>query len=218
LPSGMPRPTKTLLAVVGLAARTERALAAARQTPCERCSFSPCRYRRTAYRNEVAAPAPGPGYTVNLRALRKWAAERVRLEPRDDGALVASFRFDGTTCSNLGRPLAFDYVVVLSGAGDARTILEADCRPVPGDEGHKAMCAYLENPEALMRAIAAEKPLLGRPLDEVLTRARTPAPSGCHCTADSRMHKWGLALEAIHFTLAQRTVRAAAPEPISTAS
>jgi hypothetical protein len=37
----------------------------------------------------------------------------------------------------------------------------------------------------------------------VLTWTRVAAPAGCHCTADSRAHKWGLALEAIHYALSQ---------------
>jgi hypothetical protein len=65
------------------------------------------------------------------------------------------------------------------------------------------MCAYLSDSDGLMQSLAREKPLLGRPLDEVLHWSRTAAPSGCHCSAESRAHKWGLALEAIHFALTQ---------------
>ena len=66
------------------------------------------------------------------------------------------------------------------------------------------MCAYLtDDAAALMNAIAHEKPLLGCPLDDVLTWPRAAAPSGCYCAPESRAHKWGLALEAIHFALAQ---------------
>ena len=215
LASGMLRPKKSLLAVVGL---TERALASAPVTPCETCSFSPCRYRRMPYRHDSAAPAMAAppvsrltreaSYTVNARALRKWAHERVQLERRDDGSVLARFRFDGTTCSNLGRPLAFDYCVTLAAPEENHTIREADCRPAPGDEGHTFMCAYLNDAVALMDAIATEKPLLGRPLADVLSWSRTPAPSGCHCDAASRAHKWGLALEAIHFALAQQSTPA----------
>jgi len=223
LSSGMLRPKKSLLAVVGLTARTARALESARLVPCENCFFSPCQYRRAPYRIAPARPdgipapmprlamasadsplEPAASYTVNTRALRKWAGERVHLEPRADGSLTARFRFDGTTCSNLGRPLAFDYTVTLSAPADGYTILQADCRPAPDDNGHQYMCAYLSDAPALMRAIADEKPLLGRPLNDVLRWTRTAAPSGCHCNAESRAHKWGLALEAIHFALAQR--------------
>ena len=55
-----------------------------------------------------------------------------------------------------------------------------------------------------MRSIAGEKPLLGRPLNEVLTWERAYNPSGCYCDSPRREHKWGLVLEVIHFALARR--------------
>jgi hypothetical protein len=159
LTSGMLKPKKSLLAVVGLTARTADALANSRLLPCENCSYSPCSYRRMPYRHAApaapAAPARTGSYTVNPRALRKWAQERVRLEPRPDGSLAATFRFDGTTCSNMGRALAFDYVVKLSRAEEGHTIIEADCRPAAGDDGYQAMCAYLSDAPKLMQAIAS---------------------------------------------------------------
>jgi hypothetical protein len=150
-----------------------------------------------------AAPPAAGRYSVNARALAKWARERVRLEPRADGTTRASFRYDGTTCTNLGRPLAFDYTVTLGPAAEGFPIHESDCGPAAGDEGHRTMCAFLADSDALMHAIATEKPLLGRPLADVLGWTRTSAPAGCHCDAASRAHKWGLALEAIHFALQQ---------------
>jgi hypothetical protein len=219
LSSGMLRPKKSLLAVVGLAPSTGR-VEHPRQTPCEGCSFSPCNYRRSPYRHApadstaaqpAAEAAPPVGavsrvadsrYTVGARALRKWATERVRLVRRNDGTVDASFRFDGTTCSNSGWPLAFEYSITLGPPAKGSVILKANCHPAPGDEGHLQMCAYLNDPEGLMAAIAAEKPLLGRPLNDVLAWSRAQGPSsGCYCSAESRTHKWGLALEAIHFTL-----------------
>ncbi len=215
MPSGMLQPKKSLLAIVGL---TERPVARAPATPCEACSFSPCQYRRAPYRHAApaaaatnGAPVSAPTYTVNPRALRKWAQERVRFEPRADGSLDATFRFDGTTCSNMGRPLAFDYRVRLAPPPQGRTILAADCRPAAGDTGHQSMCAWLNDDVALMNALAHEKPLLGRPLDDVLTWARASAPSGCHCEPESRAHKWGLALEAIHFALRQHPAESPRP-------
>ena len=218
--SGMLRPKKSLLAVVGLTAHTSAAGSLPPLIPCEACAFTPCSYRRKAYHHAPpattspitvplpslttdsgAALTPAANYTVNPRALKKWAQERVRIEQRHDGSLTALFHFDGTTCSNQGRPLAFDYTVSLSNAANRYTILQADCRPATGDDGHLFMCAYLSDREGLMQSIADEKPLLGRPLNDVLTWTRTAAPSGCHCSADSRAHKWGLALEAIHYAL-----------------
>jgi hypothetical protein len=146
---------------------------------------------------------PTARYSINSRALRKWAAERVRLVWRPDGTVEAFFRFDGTTCSNMGQPLAFDYQVELSGPEEGYRIRSSSCAPAPGDEGYQATCAYLADPDNFMRDVSADVPLLGRPLDEVLTWSRDSAPAGCHCTAASRAHKWGLALEVIHFALLQ---------------
>lgn len=220
LPSGMLNPKKSMLAVFGLAAAESRPAGGAPATPCEGCSFSPCRYRRSPYRHQ-AGPAsdrtPGqsqtglaaPRYSVNARALRKWAAERVSVTPREDGTTEAVFRFDGTTCSH--RPLAFDYRVLLSNPEHGCVILESSCAPAPDDEGHRLTCAYQAGAADHLREIAAERPLQGRPLAEVLAWSRDPAPAGCHCTAASRAHKWGLALEAIHFALA----RTREPQPVS---
>jgi len=219
LSSGMLKPKKSLLAVFGLApASAGRPVANA--TPCESCSFSPCRYRRVPYRHQVGPvsgrtsgqPQTGPTeprYTVNPRALRKWAAERVSLTPLDDGSLEAVFRFDGTTCSH--QPLAFDYRVRLSGPGEGLVILESSCRPAPDDEGHKLTCSYLADAGDHLREIAADRPLVGRPLDEVFDWSRESAPTGCHCAPAGRAHKWGLALEAIHYALAQTR----APQTVS---
>jgi hypothetical protein len=227
LPSGMLNPKKSLLAVVGLTARTPQNLAVPRLVPCEACSFSPCQYRRAPYRYTPAespanrveggsmARAPRvANYTVNARALKKWARERVRLEYRKDGAVDARFRFDGTTCSNQGRPLAFDYHVSLEASHGGYSIVNMDCRPAADDDGYKFMCAYLSDGEALMREIDGEQPLRGRPLEDVLSWERPAVPSGCYCSAESRAHKWGLALEVIHFALGQAEAGAVSNPPI----
>ncbi len=230
MPSGMLRPKKSQLAVFGLASTADRAFADTAGTPCENCAFSPCQFRRTAYRHaagsaglpamvaavEPPRPATEPltrdaRYSVNARALRKWSAERVQLHAGEDGRVEAVFRFDGTTCSNMGQALAFDYRVSLSGPQEGYRLLESSCAPAAGDDGHQYSCSYLSDPDRHLRELAGEKPLLGRPLDEVLYWTRTPASAGCHCTADSRAHKWGLALEAIHFSL----VQSRQPQPVS---
>jgi hypothetical protein len=50
LDSGMLRPKKSQLAVVGLTRDLEKARRFARLIPCENCSLPDCRYRRTPYR------------------------------------------------------------------------------------------------------------------------------------------------------------------------
>jgi hypothetical protein len=97
------------------------------------------------------------------------------------------------------------------------TILQADCRPAPGDKGHTQMCAYLSDAAALLQAIGVERPLLGRPLNDVLEWTRPAAPSGCYCNGESRLHNRGLALEAIHYALAHAAPRPAAVGSVSNA-
>jgi len=53
LTSGMLKPKKSLLAVIGLAPRTGRSVISA-QVPCTSCAFSPCEYRHAALQNEVS--------------------------------------------------------------------------------------------------------------------------------------------------------------------
>jgi len=142
-------------------------------------------------------------YSVSSRALRKWSQERLQLNILDDGSVSARFRYEGTTCSNLGKRLEYDYHLKLGAAGEGYKIVAMSCAPAPGDTGHAYMCEYLSNAKLLEQAIENEKPLLGRPLNEVLAWKRQFNPSGCYCDSSSREHKWGLALEVIHYALAQ---------------
>jgi hypothetical protein len=143
-------------------------------------------------------------YSVNRRALKRWSEERLSINTNSDGSLDATFRYEGTTCTNMGRPLAFDYNVKLGARAQGYPILEQRCVPTSGDIGHTKMCQYLENPEGLMTSIASEKPLAGEHLNSILTWQRKPNAAGCYCEPESRDHKWGLVLETIHFALTQK--------------
>ncbi len=212
LSSGMLRPKKALLAVIGLAP----ASAATRvdESPCVACALPRCDYRRAPYRHRRdtsptanagrAAGAAPRSYTVNRRALQRWSRERVRFSSADDGVLEARFRYDGTTCSNQGQPLAFDYEVALRPEAEGYRIVRTRCAPASQDLGYQQMCAYVADPEGLMREIGVEQPLLGRRLDEIFSWSRPSDPAGCYCQPTSRAHKWGLALEVIHFALQQQ--------------
>jgi hypothetical protein len=219
LDSGMLRPRKSLLAVFGLTRHTERLRRLTDLVPCENCSFGPCAYRRVPYRrsgerglaqandqlasNPVAVLDPHAVYTVNRKALGRWSKERLTLRSGPDGSLEAVFRYDGTTCTNMGRPLAFDYTVQLGPPADGYPIRAQYCAPAACDSGHAHMCQYLEDPQRLMNAIAAEQPLHGQPLDAIFAWQREPNVAGCFCEAASRQHKWGLVLETIHYALAR---------------
>jgi hypothetical protein len=213
--TGMLRPKKTMLAVFGLTRHVERLKPLTSLVPCESCSFGPCQYRRAPYRR---APRPtveeipartavletDAQYIVNRKALQRWSRERLALHPRPDGSLDAVFRYDGTTCTNMGRPMTFNYTVNLGPRAEGYPIREQHCAPAPGDSGHEAMCKYIEDSAALMGSIDAEKPLRGKRLNAVLAWRRGLSAAGCFCEPASREHKWGLVLETIHYALAQK--------------
>src|SRR5581483_8068919 len=115
--SGMLRPRKSQLAVFGLTRHTERLRRLTSLVRCENCSFGPCQYRRAPYRKpprgceervaaRTAVLEQGARYSVNRRALQRWAQERLTMDEHEDGSVEAMFRYDGTTCTNMGRPLA----------------------------------------------------------------------------------------------------------------
>jgi hypothetical protein len=213
--TGMLRPKKTQLAVFGLTRHTERLQRLTSLVSCESCSFGPCQYRRAPYKRAprstaepVAQRAPAldsdAEYTVNRKALERWASERLSMRPCPDGSIDFDFRYDGTTCTNMGRPLTFIYNVKLGPREEGYPIREQHCAPAAGDDGHTAMCKYIEDADSLMSAIAAEKPLHGERLDAVLAWRREPSGAGCYCEALSRSHKWGLVLETIYYALVQK--------------
>src|SRR5262249_44530557 len=136
LESGMLQPKKSLLAVFGLTEHLERVRHLGNLVPCENCSFSPCQYRRSPYRRALAQIEDVRGlqphetsmqsksqnafaldqnarYSINAKALRKWSQERLELRFHEDKSVEARFRYEGTTCSNLGRPLAYNYAITL---------------------------------------------------------------------------------------------------------
>jgi hypothetical protein len=194
LESGALRPKKAQIAVFGLAPMTDRLRRLRGLIPCETCSLAGCQYRRS--------PAV---YSVNPKALKRWAAERVELAPTGDGGVHARFRFDGTTCSNLGRALTFYYDVRLGPAGEGYPIREQHCTPAPGDTGHTAMCKYISDGPSLLADVEREKPLAGQPLGDVFSWKRAVCSTGCYCEPASREHKWGLVLETIHYALSGDT-------------
>ena len=210
--SGMLRPKKSLLAVFGITRHVDRVGRLLDLVPCDNCSYARCQFRRVPYGRAAAhaatrrdgATAPSPAYGTSTKALKRWADERLTLRTRGDGSVDALFRYEGTTCSNMGRRLAFDYRVVLGSRDSGYRIQAQSCRPADGDDGYASMCEYLREGHTLIEQIASEAPLVGRPLDEVLSWKRPAIGPGCYCEKDSRLHKWGLVLETIHFALTNK--------------
>jgi hypothetical protein len=221
LDSGALRPKKSLLAVFGVTRHVDRLTSLRDLVPCERCSLGGCQYRRAPYRRDVprstarrfdepgsedAVPVLDPKavYATNTRALRRWASERLTLTPREDGSTDALFRFEGTTCSNMGHPLRFEYHVQLGPRVEGYPIRRQRCAPAADDAGYTRMCGYVGRGDALMDEVADETPLAGEPLRAVIGWHRAVSVAGCYCDEASRVHKWGLVLETIHYALAAR--------------
>src|SRR5262249_5321389 len=144
--SGMLSPKKSLIAVFGLTRHTDQIRRLTELIPCESCSYLSCEYRRMAYSrsrsrrtieavggaiansNGAAHTSPplnlSATYSTHVRALKRWADERLKFKCHPDGSLEAFFRYDGTTCTNMGRPLAFDYRVKLGPKHERYPIVE----------------------------------------------------------------------------------------------
>lgn len=219
--SGMLNPKKSLLAVFGITRRLDKVSNHMKLIPCENCSLEVCQYRRVPYKRSlqpenIAAPGTdvltvngntaldhNAAYKINIKALQKWSKERLLMNGLDDFSTEARFRYEGTTCSNTGRPLEFIYYVKLDSPENDYRILKAFCRPAPGDTGHTYMCQYTRDAAQLMAAIEDEKPLLGEPLNNILGWKHQSNPAGCYCTPASREHKWGIVLQVIHYAMVQ---------------
>ena len=225
LETGMLSPKKSLLAVFGVSPHPERVEHLSNLIPCEKCSLVKCQYRRAPYRralpriediqglqshgrssrshddNTRHVLTNGAKYITSANALRKWSHERLKLNNLRDGSIEALFRYEGTTCSNLGQPLEFVYRVRIGSPESGYRIEEAHCLPSAGDEGYRYMCEYIKAGDSLIHTIANEQAMLGKPLDDILAWERPFSPTGCFCDSAGRQHKWGLVFEVIHYAL-----------------
>lgn len=222
LQSGMLNPKKSLLALFGLTKHLDLVRKTANAIPCHNCSLANCQYRKGAYakapmliedigkpvsqrtRREDTILDANAKYSFNTKALEKWTKERLQLQINDDQSVDATFSYQGTTCSNMGHSLEFDYHIKLESPKQNYKIIEAHCQPAPEDSGYTFMCRYTENGELLMRDISNETPLLGKPLNDILSWKRGYNPAACYCSSASREHKWGLVLEVLHYALANQ--------------
>ncbi len=154
-------------------------------------------------RGEGASPSAA-AYAIPERALEKWSRERLEVARHGEGRLLARFRFDGKTCSGLGRPLAFDYAVELERdpSGGLR-IAACGCVPAAGDTGHRSTCAYQDDPGGFLGTLREAPPLLGVTLDAALGWRPDESPSACLCTVANRSHKWRIVLQTIHYAVSR---------------
>ena len=190
LPSGGLKPSKSALAVFAVT--------------CTDLAESGDDYWQDLYRELSVNRNSGnenSSYAFSSSALEGW--EKKRLELSEDGdALQAVFRFNGSTCTNLGLPLRFEYRVDLSREETGGYRLEGfSCEPHPEDTGHKGMCSYLADAEAILEKTRQPPALPGRSLGKVLEWTPPSSPAGCLCSQSSRDHKWRIVLQTLHYSL-----------------
>ena len=143
-------------------------------------------------------------YSISEKALLKWSNDRLTMNVLSDGTIFAKFRYNGTTCSNLGHELIFDYHIELSSSEESYRIKSLKCIPV--NNGYTFMCEYSVFDNGVMNEIEFEKPLIGKPLNEILAWKRNYNPEGCYCKKESRDYKWGIVFEVLHYKLVQNEI------------
>jgi hypothetical protein len=186
--SGGLSPNKSTLAAYGVTRRTD--------FPEDLDQFWVCRSVPISEEDCSAS------YAFPEKALCRWRDKRLQMTAQGNDELQATFRFDGSTCTNMGVPLAFDYVVKLKRNKDrGYDILGSDCEPAEDHIGYQSMCAYLDNPDRFMSQLKSHRPLAGRTLHEALTWRTPISPAGCLCTRASQDHKWRIVLQTIHYAL-----------------
>ena len=191
LPSGGLWPGKSIVAVYGVAERT--AIVEHSDDFWSRRTFVPQVEDRLV-----------PEYAFSERALSLWKKKRLRLTVQRNHDLVAQFRFDGSTCNNLGVPLIFDYFADLEREGDdGYRITRCSCRQADADVGCRSMCAYLDNPLEYMAQLESYQPLVGLLLKDALLWNPSTSQTGCLCTRASQDHKWRIFVQTIHYALNQ---------------
>jgi hypothetical protein len=142
-------------------------------------------------------------YAYDKNTLQRWGNERMKIEIEDNGSFNAHFSFAGSTCSDLGHPLAFDFFVSLSPSTDGYKIIDSNCVPTEGDDGYKKMCSYIDKGDGHLALIQRERPELGRPLNDILEWEPTVIPAGCLCNRANRNHKWRIVLQTLHYQMVQ---------------
>jgi len=197
LPSGGLRPARSTLAAFGITRRQNL------DSPLE--DFW-CDQRLPSATNggkSETGESKTRHYSFPERALSKWSRERLTITEQPRGRLDARFRFDGTTCSSLGRPLALDFDVELrvDGAGGYR-VITCTCGPAEGDTGHQAMCAFRARPGSFLASLRAAPALRGRLLVEAVRWSPAASPGGCMCLRSDQNHKWAMVFQTLHYKLA----------------
>jgi hypothetical protein len=201
LPSGMLRPRKSMLAVFGLTRVANPATLGAPVSACGGCDLAGCDYRRAGPSLPPASRKAALHLAYPEKALARWARDLLCLEKLPDGRTKASFRYEGSTCSNMGSALVFLYEVVLQSCFGGHSILSSSVKMAGHARSWESMCAFKREGQTLIDRLESERPFDGWSLDRALSWNPDFVPSGCLCTPDNRHHKWRIVLHTIRYGL-----------------
>ena len=149
-------------------------------------------------------------YSVALRTLKKWSADRLeRYEPGSGfsaGSEGYTYRYEGSTCNNGGTPYTALLHVVISGVGPLRIVEDARIE-IPEDQKEAAsqMCAApgtgAADAEPFFSKLAAPADIVGRELSEIISEEVHENFAGCFCGPPQINQKWKTALSTIHYSV-----------------
>jgi len=150
--------------------------------------------------NSSATSNSPAGYAFPTKALRRWSDQFLEIDPQEDGAIDATFHFEGNICNGT-RVLRFDYQILLQPSADGFIIASAACRRAAADDNGSAMCEYGIRGDQLFKDIENEAPLVGCTLEEALAWDAPIESSACLCRQQQRNHKWRVVFHSLHFAL-----------------
>ena len=139
-------------------------------------------------------------YAISRKALERWAKERLKLVPSDEGDRAYRFSLSGSTCSNMGLPIKAEMVVEMN---EEDRIVKTSTKPSPGDIGLGKMCAAKENGAGFIEGVGSLEEAHGMTIEEAAFHPWEIAPSGCFCSRENRLHKWRNVLQTIHYAISK---------------
>lgn len=186
-----------IFAVYGVTENLEAVKQHADLCPCTHCALTSCAYRR---KSDLPAE-PLHTYSYSPRVLKRWIKNYLSLEEQIDGSLKGKFTYKGSTCSNGGVKLDFEYHTDLVLKDGRYHIQETSCFPVKDNFGYKSTCPYPKQGDEILKVIGDDRPFVGEALDETLKWDPEVNPSGCMCTKTRRDHKWKMVFQTLHFAI-----------------
>jgi hypothetical protein len=141
-------------------------------------------------------------YTINERALARWAKESLAVLAQEGSRTSFRFRYTGSTCLNGGAEFPAHLDLTLEHEGGRYHVAEAVVALDPEDTGALTSCRYdPAQRRAIVARNVAHSGVLGADLEEFLRADRPVNPGGCFCSVEHVNHKLLMALQTVRYYL-----------------